>query len=220
MIPFKDDNPVNTAPIVTLLIIAFNITVFIMQLLSPRTGQEIAYAFGAIPENLTNFSDNPPAPVLMSIITSMFTHGGFMHLGGNMLYFWIFGDNVEDYLGHARFIIFYLFCGVIAAYSHALADPTSTVPMIGASGAVSGILGAYLVLFPAARVNTLIFFGFFIQVIKIPALIVIGFWAIIQFLNGLMSQGGLQHGGVAWYAHVGGFMAGLLTIKLWVPRRF
>ena len=149
----------------------------------------------------------------------MFLHGGLLHIGGNMLYLWIFGNNIEDRLGHFRFLLFYLVSGIIASYAHALSAPSSTVPMIGASGAVAGVLGAYILLFPHARVHTLIFFGFFIQVIKIPALIVIGFWAIIQVINGILSQGLLPQGGVAWFAHIGGFLTGLLTIKIWLPKR-
>ena len=136
-----------------------------------------------------------------------------------MLYLWIFGNNIEDRLGHIRFIFFYLFCGIAAAVSHALITPSSTVPMIGASGAISGVLGAYLLFFPYARIHTVIFLGFFVQTIQIPALIVIGFWAIIQVVNGLTAQVVQNQGGIAWFAHVGGFIAGLFTIKLWQPRR-
>ena len=220
MIPFKDDNPVSTAPIVTVGIVTLNVLVFLIQLVLMRDGQETAFAFGAIPQNLIYSYHTQPIPAFLTIFTSMFMHGGLMHIGGNMLYLWIFGNNIEDSLGHIRFLLFYLFCGVVSAYAHAFSDPTSTIPMIGASGAISGVLGAYVLLFPSARVHTLVFFGFFIQVLRIPALIVIGFWAIIQFLSGLLSQGGLHQGGVAWFAHVGGFLAGLLTIKLWLPRRF
>jgi len=219
MIPFKDDNPTNTYPYITVSIIIANAGVFLLQVFSPNTGQNIAFAYGAIPQNLVHFHSVQPIPVFMTLFTSMFMHGGLMHIGGNMLYLWIFGDNIEDALGHMRFLLFYLFCGVIAAYSHALTDPTSDIPMIGASGAISGVLGAYAILYPAAKVHTLLFFGFFIQVIRVPALIVIGFWAIIQFLSGFLSQDGLRHGGVAWFAHVGGFLAGLIMIKLWLPRR-
>ena len=149
----------------------------------------------------------------------MFLHGGFLHIAGNMLYLLIFGDNIEDTLGHVRFFFFYLFSGVVAAYGYAFMDPRSTIPMIGASGAISGVLGAYLLLFPRAKVHTLIFIGIFWQIVAIPAVIVIGFWIVIQVVNALFSSGALQHGGVAWFAHVGGFLAGLLTIKLWRPRR-
>ena len=149
----------------------------------------------------------------------MFMHGGIFHLAGNMLYLWIFGNNIEDKLGHVRFIFFYIFCGITAAYAHAIINPQSLVPMVGASGAISGVLGAYLLLFPRALVHTLVFLGFFVTVVKIPALIVIGFWVIIQFINGLISTSLIQEGGVAWFAHIGGFIVGLFTIKLWVMGR-
>jgi len=219
LIPYKDDNPITTFPFVTILIIALNISVFILGLLSSRDSQEIVLAYGAIPKDILAFHSDRPVPVALTIFTSMFMHGGLLHIAGNMLYFWIFGNNIEERLGHFRFVLFYLFCGVIAAYAHALSSPDSGVPMIGASGAISGVLGAYLLLFPTARVHTIVFFGFFVQVIRIPALIVIGFWAIIQFVSGLITQGILHQGGTAWFAHVGGFLAGLITIKLWLPRR-
>ena len=136
-----------------------------------------------------------------------------------MLYLWIFGNNIEDKLGYGKFILFYLLCGLSAAYAHALINPMSTIPMIGASGAVSGILGAYLLLFPYARVHTLIFFIFFIQVVRLPAMFVIGFWIVIQFLNGMISQGSAGNSGIAWFAHIGGFIFGLLTIKLFMMRK-
>ena len=219
MIPYKDDNPTRTTPFVTLIIIALNIAVFVLQLLSPRGSQQIAYDYGAIPQYILHFHSDQPIPAPLTIFTSMFMHGGLMHIGGNMLYFWIFGNNIEDRIGHVRFVFFYLFCGVVAAFAHALSSPGSAIPMIGASGAIAGVLGAYLLLFPSARVHTIVFFGFFVQVIRIPALIVIGFWAIIQFVSGLIGQGMLHQGGTAWFAHVGGFLAGLITIKLWLPRR-
>jgi membrane associated rhomboid family serine protease len=219
VIPYKDDNPTKTTPFVTLVIIALNIAVFVMQLLSPRDGQQIVYDYGAIPQYILHLHSNQPIPAPLTIFTSMFMHGGLLHIGGNMLFLWIFGNNIEDRLGHVRFIFFYLFCGIVAAFAHALSSPGSQIPMIGASGAISGVLGAYLLLFPSARVHTVVFFGFFFQVLRIPALIVIGFWAIIQFVSGLITQGILHQGGTAWFAHAGGFLAGLITIKLWLPRR-
>jgi membrane associated rhomboid family serine protease len=219
MIPYKDDNPTRTTPFATLIIIALNVAVFVMQLLSSKDGQQLVYSYGAIPREILSYHSGRPIPAPFTIFTSMFMHGGLMHIGGNMLYFWIFGNNIEDRLGHLRFVLFYLFCGVVAAFAHVLASPGSEIPMIGASGAISGVLGAYLLLFPSARVHTIVFFGFFIQVIRIPALIVIGFWAIIQLVSGLITQGVLHQGGTAWFAHVGGFLAGLVTIKLWLPRR-
>lgn len=219
MIPYKDDNPTYIFPFITIGIIILNIVVFFSQLVSSAGMNTITYAYGAIPYSLLTFESQQPVHPALTVFSSMFMHGGLFHLGGNMLYLWIFGNNIEDRLGHVRFIIFYLFCGIFAAYSHALSNPDSTIPMIGASGAVSGILGAYILLFPRANVHTLLFLGFFITTVKIPALIVIGFWAIIQFLNGMVSSGLQNAGGVAWFAHLGGFLIGLLTIKVWLPKR-
>lgn len=142
----------------------------------------------------------------------MFIHGGFLHIAGNMLYLWIFGNNIEDATGRLRFLIFYLLCGVFAAYAHAYMNRDSVTPMIGASGAISGVLGAYLLLYPRARVVTLVFFGFYIRTVEVPAMAVLGFWFLLQFLNALLSRG--STGGVAWYAHVAGFVAGMLLIGL------
>ena len=218
MIPYKDDNPISIIPFSTILIISLNILVFIMQLMSGEDSKSIVYNYGAIPHNLISFKSNQPIHPIITIFTSMFMHGGLFHLAWNMLYFWIFGNNIEERLGHVRFIFFYLFCGVAAAFSHALLSPGSNIPMIGASGAIAGMLGAYILLYPMAKIHTLVLLGFYITVIKIPALIVIGFWAIIQVVSGLISQGTTQ-GGIAFFAHVGGFVAGLATIKLWQPRR-
>ena len=218
MIPYKDDNPTRTAPYLTVGIIVLNVVVFLIQVAFRSKMELITYNYGAIPHNLVTFESRQPVHPALTVFSSMFMHGGLFHLGGNMLYLWIFGNNIEDRLGHLRFLIFYLFCGIFAAYSHAITNAGSTIPMIGASGAVSGILGAYLLLFPRARVHTLLILGFFITTVRIPALIVIGFWAFIQFLNGIISSGLQNSGGVAWFAHVGGFLIGLLTIKLWLPR--
>lgn len=219
MIPYKDDNPLTIIPFSTILIIGLNILVFIMQIMSVEDSKNIVYSYGAIPHNLVSFESNQPIHPALTIFTSMFMHGGLFHLAWNMLFFWIFGNNIEERLGHVRFIFFYLFCGVVAAFSHVLLSPGSNVPMIGASGAVSGMLGAYILLFPMARIRTLVFLGFYITVVELPALIVIGFWAIIQVVSGLISQGNAAQGGIAFFAHVGGFIAGLATIKLWQPRR-
>jgi len=219
LIPYKDDNPTYRLPYVTIGIIISNILIFLLEIISPPGMEKTVYAYGAVPQYILTFEKFQPIHPALTVFTAMFMHGGVFHLGGNMLYLWIFGNNIEDKLGHLRFIIFYIFCGITAAYSHALIDPHSLTPMIGASGAISGILGAYLLLFPRTGVYTLIFLGFFVQVVKIPALIVIGFWAIVQFINGLVSTGFVKQGGVAWFAHIGGFLTGLLTIKLWLPRR-
>jgi membrane associated rhomboid family serine protease len=158
------------------------------------------------------------------MFTSMFLHGGLFHVAGNMLYLWIFGNNVEDTLGHARFVVFYLASGVGAALGQTAFGPESTVPMIGASGAVSGVLGAYLLLFPRANVLTLIVLGFFIRLVRIPAVIVLGLWFAVQFLNGLVTwsasaSGGAAGGGVAWFAHIGGFLVGMALLYALHPRR-
>lgn len=219
MIPYKDDNPTVTFPFVTIGIIALNISVYIWELISPSGIDRIAYTYGAIPYNLLNLEKTQPLHPVVTVFSSMFLHGGFFHVAGNMLYLWIFGNNIEDRLGHIRFLIFYIIAGVVAAYAHAITSPRSLVPMIGASGAVSGVLGAYILLFPHSSVHTIVFFGFFWQIIKVPALIVIGFWAIIQFVNGIITKGLMAEGGVAWFAHIGGFLFGLLTIRLWLPKR-
>jgi membrane associated rhomboid family serine protease len=154
----------------------------------------------------------------------MFLHGGLLHVGGNMLFLWIFGNNVEDTMGHGRFTLFYLASGVVAAVGQTLITPTSNVPMIGASGAVSGVLGAYLLLFPHATILTLVMFGFFIKFFRIPALIVLGFWIVLQLLNGYLTYsahalGRGESGGVAWFAHIGGFLGGIVLLFLLRPRQ-
>ncbi|HYA11455.1 MAG TPA: rhomboid family intramembrane serine protease [Thermodesulfovibrionales bacterium] len=219
MIPYKDDNPTSITPFVTVGIIALNILVFLYEVVSPSGMEKFVYSYGAIPDYILTFEKVQPIHPALTIFSAMFMHGGVFHIAGNMLYLWIFGNNIEDKLGHIRFIFFYIFCGIISAYANALTDPQSHIPMIGASGAISGVLGAYLLLFPRAMVHTLVFLGFFVTVIKIPALIVIGFWAIIQLINGLVSTGLAREGGIAWFAHIGGFLSGLLTIKLWQPKR-
>jgi len=219
LIPYKDDNPTSTLPFITVGIIALNILVFLYEVVSPSGMQKLAYTYGAIPHSILTFEKVQPIHPALTVLSAMFMHGGAFHIAGNMLYLWIFGNNIEDKLGHLRFIVFYIFCGIVSAYVNAIVDPHSRIPMIGASGAISGVLGAYLLLFPRAMVHTLVFLGFFVTVVRIPSLVVIGFWAIIQIINGLISTGFAREGGVAWFAHIGGFLAGLLTIKLWLPRR-
>jgi rhomboid family protein len=174
--------------------------------------------FGLVPCRLTGVcptASDLPSPVF-TIFTSMFLHGGLFHIAGNMLYLWIFGNNVEDTLGHGRYLCFYLGSGVAAAAAQTLVGPGSHVPMIGASGAISGVLGAYIVLFPHANVLTLVVFGFFWRLVRIPALLVLGLWMVVQVLNGLGSLG--AGGGVAWFAHIGGFFAGMALLLLLRPR--
>jgi len=220
MIPLRDNVPARRFPIVTIALIAANVAVFFYQyLLVPETAQRIVFLYGLIPRELT--SGIPivphPVPVGATLVTSMFVHGGFFHVAGNMLYLWIFGNNVEDAMGHARFILFYLLSGLAAAFSQVISGPNSPIPMVGASGAVSGILGAYFLLYPHARVLTLITLGWFWRVVEIPALIVLGFWIVVQVLNGLLTFN-FQGGGVAWFAHIGGFFAGMVLIPVFKRR--
>ncbi len=219
MIPLKDDQPTHSFPLVTIGLIVLNIAVFFYQVsLGPAT-EAFVFTYGAIPFNLMNTIESrvPVPTVALSVFTSMFLHGGLLHLSGNMLYLWIFGNNIEDVMGHSRFIIFYLLCGIVAVFSHAWFETQSQIPMIGASGAVSGILGAYLLLFPRARILTLVPLGIMMPIIHIPALIVLGFWFLAQIGNSLLTPSGA--GGVAWLAHVGGFVAGMSLIFFFKKRR-
>lgn len=217
MIPIKDDIPSSHFPVVTLIIIGLNLLVFAFQFVLRRYNQWLISAFGVIPYELSHFKDLPPYlpfPLPSTLFTAMFLHGGVAHIFGNMLYLWIFGDNVEDAMGHIRFIIFYLSCGVVAAITQIIISPHSTVPMIGASGAISGVLGAYLLLYPRAKVLTLVFFGFFLEMIRIPAVVLLSIWIIIQFASGVISLSAHSiSGGIAWFAHIGGFLAGMAFIS-------
>ncbi len=216
MIPLKDDAPRDTFPYVTIAFIVINIALFVYGLgLGYRGMNYFIYSMAAIPFEITHFSDiGVPSIVAppFTLITAMFIHGGFFHLAGNMLFLWIFGDNIEDRLGHVKFILFYLLTGLIASSAHVLAAPDSTIPMIGASGAIAGVLGAYFVLFPRANVKTLIFLFVFVSVVRVPAVFFLGIWFLFQILS---SGSG---GGIAWYAHIGGFVSGALLIKLFVKR--
>lgn len=216
MIPLHDDNPTRTAPVVTVAIIATCVLVFLWQLSLGEHQQAGVVAFGMIPAVLFNHLQLPPAldviPAWSTLFTSMFLHGGWMHLIGNMLYLWIFGNNIEDSMGHGRFVVFYLLCGVGAALTQALPNTESTVPMIGASGAISGVLGAYLLLFPRARVLVLIPLFVYVTTVRLSAGVVLMFWFVFQILSSLLAAG--QEGGVAFGAHIGGFIAGMLLIPL------
>jgi membrane associated rhomboid family serine protease len=219
MIPLHDDNPTEINPIVTIALIVVCSLVFLYQASLPdRVGEAFVFSYGAIPAVIFGHEESPLEgavgfPVTLTLLTSMFLHGGWMHLIGNMLYLWIFGNNIEDVMGHVKFIIFYVVCGILAAISHALTDPSSAVPMVGASGAISGVLGAYLLLFPRAQVLVLIPLGLFTRTMYVPAGFVLGFWFVLQLLSGGMSLG-RGGGGVAFFAHVGGFVAGMALIGL------
>ena len=217
MFPLKDNIPTDKKPIVTLAIITANLLIFFYQLSLGENINFFLFKYGAIPFEITHGQEvtyQAAVPIPLTLFTAMFLHGGWMHVIGNMWYLWIFGNNVEDKLGHFRFVIFYLLAGLIASLTYVATNANSQVPMIGASGAIAGVLGAYLIRFPGARVLTLIWFGFFVRIVAIPALYVLGFWFIIQLLNGLPSIGANITGGVAWFAHIGGFVAGMGLFKV------
>ena len=217
-LPLKDDNPTSTFPLITLGLILTNGLVFYHQMsLDTVESQNFIFKWGAIPYQIHHgevLREFPEIPLPLTIFSSMFLHGGFLHLFGNMLYLWIFGNNIEDTLGHLRFLLFYLVCGLVAGLAQVFSNPESTVPMIGASGAVAGVLGAYLLLFPGARILTLFFIFIFIKFVRLPALVVLGFWFFIQLLG--VWGGSISN--VAFFAHVGGFIAGLILVKIFQPR--
>lgn len=215
MIPLRDRNPTRTVPFVNIALIVANVLVFLYQLSLGPGLEQFYYRFGIVPQALTaSLREGAVISVVGPMLSSMFLHGGWLHIGGNMLYLWIFGDNVEDKIGHGRYLVFYLLCGLISAAAHVLSNPMSTTPTIGASGAISGVLGAYLLMFPKARVITIIPIFIFLQVAELPALVVLGFWFIMQFLYGIVSIGSqaAESGGVAWWAHIGGFVAGIALV--------
>lgn len=222
MIPLQDENPSRTIPIINISLIIINIYVFVYQyFLSPLGPEKFILQWSSIPYEFSHFTDiNPPAiiPVPLTIFTSMFMHGGWLHLLGNMLFLWIFGDNIEDRLGHLKYIVFYLLCGVIASFSHILTNFNSQVPTIGASGAISGVMGAYMFLFPRARIKTMVIWFVFIQIIRIPAVVMIGYWILFQIFSAWLEFGSAEGGGIAWFAHIGGFVSGL-TLILFMRKR-
>jgi membrane associated rhomboid family serine protease len=214
MIPIHDDNPTTITPYVTYLIIILCALVFFWELSLAEQVERVFYSLGVVPAILVGDKTLPSELVIMpawgSIFTSMFMHGGWMHLLSNMLYLWVFGNNIEDAMGHRRFLVFYLLCGTVAVFAQVLPNPSSTVPMIGASGAISGVLGAYLLLYPHARVLMAIPLGIIFYTTRIPAGFVLVFWFGMQLFSSYMS--GEQQGGVAFGAHVGGFLAGIVLI--------
>jgi membrane associated rhomboid family serine protease len=219
MIPLKDDNPTRTVPFVNYALIAACVLVFLWQVSLGERIQAAIYAYGLIPGVLLGDARLPAelavVPAWMTVFTSMFLHGGWMHLIGNLLYLWIFADNVEDRFGHGRFVVFYALCGVAAAMAQALPDPDSQIPMVGASGAISGVLGAYLLMFPRAHVLVLLPLGPLSQLVRLPAPLVLGLWFAMQLLSELLAPPGA---GVAFRAHIGGFVAGLLLLPVFRRR--
>ena len=220
MIPLKDDNPTRIVPFVTVGLILANCVVFLYELLlPPDASKALILRLGITPGEITRAALHEPGGlghVAVTLVTAMFLHGNIPHVAMNMLYLWIFGNNIEDVMGHGRFVVFYLVCGLLASLTQVAASPHSNVPMIGASGAISGVLGAYLILFPAARVTTLLFFVIFFRVVSVPAIIVLGFWFLLQLLNA--GRGGTG-GGVAVLAHIGGFVSGVVLIAGFRRRR-
>ena len=212
MIPLRDENPTVLWPVLTVTFIMVNTAVFFYELsLEPRLLERLIYGMGMVPAALWQ-GPIPGTGGFHTIFTSMFLHGGWLHLIGNMLYLWIFGNNIEDSMGHLRFIIFYLAVGLAAALTHLFFNPDSMVPTIGASGAVSGVLGAYLVLFPHARILTFVPLGWFWRVIYLPAWVLLLFWIALQLLSQALAPMDSRAGGVAYAAHIGGFVAGLVLI--------
>ncbi len=233
MIPLKDDTPRLSTPLVNYFLIAANVVVFLLQIsLDPRSQREFVQTFGLVPERVVlilngalphaHAHSHPVSPVFafLPILTSMFLHEGFFHILFNMWFLWIFGRNVEDALGHFPYLIFYLVCGFVAAFAQILSGPNSLIPMVGASGAIAGVMGGYFILYPRARVLMLVPF-FFIFFLWLPAWVVLGYWFVLQFLSGVgtaLVAGGRNVGGVAFWAHVGGFLAGVFLVRLFPSR--
>lgn len=220
MIPLRDSIPTRSFPLITILIIGLNVAVFLFELLLDASGQLDGFlrTWGIVPYTVTHSFG---LIAFLSLFTAMFLHASPVHIIGNMLYLWIFGNNVEDSMGWLGFTIFYLLSGLGATAAQIVVAPSSLVPNIGASGAIAGVLGAYLVLFPRARVHTLVLLGYWIRVVQLPAVLVLGFWIIIQFFSGLASlsiSAGGAVGGVAWFAHIGGFVMGLLLVNVFRRR--
>ncbi|MEZ4667227.1 MAG: rhomboid family intramembrane serine protease [Anaerolineae bacterium] len=216
MLPISDINPTRRVPYITYAIIVINVIVFVLQLgLSPDQLQRVFLDQSVVPALVTRSPFS--LETILDFVRSMFFHGGWAHIGGNMLYLWIFGDNIEDRLGRILYILFYLFCGFVAGIAQVLIDSSSQVPLIGASGAIAGVLGGYLIMFPGVRVRGLILIGYFSRFTEIPALYVLGFWFVMQLFNGVASLGAVDTGGgVAFFAHVGGFVAGIILVWIFM----
>ena len=214
MFPLRDVIPSRTFPGVVIALITLNVLAFLFeQSLSSRELRVFVTTWGLVPRD----------PDLVTVFSSMFLHGGWMHIIGNMVFLWIFGDNIEDRMGHGRFLVFYLLCGAIAAAAHVLSDPRSPVPTIGASGAVAAVMGAYIVLYPHSRVLTLVFIFLFVDVVEVPAVLFLGLWFVTQLFSGvgtLFTAGGQMAGGIAFWAHVAGFLSGVVLVKVFArPER-
>jgi membrane associated rhomboid family serine protease len=207
MFPLKDTQPSYSRPVVTIVLITVNLLVFLFEAsLGPRTLNAFVEYYGLVPDHFQ----------LSRIFTSMFLHGGWLHVLGNMWFLWVFGDKIEDLLGHGKYLLFYLLCGIVAALGQVIANPYSTAPMVGASGAIAGVMGAYLLKFPRARILTLVFVFFFITTVEIPVPIMLGYWFVTQLFNGIgtIARTHLSQGGTAFFAHIAGFVAGIVLVKV------
>ncbi len=223
MIPLRDSNPSRTIPFVNYLLIAVNVLAFLLEVSLGRGMTKLILHLGLVPYNFVDDIQRIQINVgtILPLFSSMFLHGGWMHLIGNMLFLYIFGDNVEDRFGHFKYLVFYFIAGLTAAGTQIYMFPNSEVPMVGASGAIAGVLGAYVFMFPSAKILTLIPIFFFFQLIELPAFLFLGIWFLMQILSGLFALGiGADAGGVAWWAHIGGFVAGIVLIPFLRKRRW
>ncbi len=216
MIPLKDENPISTTPIVVYILIAINLAVFVHQLTLGEQIEDFFQLYAVIPKELTaSFEGNPPnqsVPEMVTLVSSQFLHGGWMHIGFNMLYLSIFGNNIEDSLGHSKFLLFYLTCGILASLTHWFFDMQSLIPTLGASGAIAGVMGAYILKYPKAQILTLIPLGIIFTTIRIPAIFFLGFWFLQQAISSFASLGltNVTEDGIAYWAHSGGFIFGVI----------
>ena len=214
MIPLKDENPTYTTPIVVYVLIAINIVVFLHEMSLGSQLNDFFQLYAVVPQELSaSFAGTPPnqpVPELVTLISSQFLHGGIMHIAGNMLFLWTFGNNIEDSLGHVKFLLFYLICGILAGLTHWFFDMQSLVPTVGASGAIAGVMGAYILKYPKAKIVTLLPLGIIFTTIRIPAMFFLGFWFVQQAISSVASLGVSSEGGVAYWAHAGGFIFGAI----------
>lgn len=219
MIPLKDTIPSRSFPVINYLLICANLGCFLYELSQGSRLSGVLAAWGVVPARLFSLEAGIARDVL-TLATSMFLHAGWLHFLGNMLYLYIFGDNVEDRLGHLRYLAFYLLCGICAGLAQALISPAMRVPMVGASGAIAGVMGAYFCLYPRARIVTLLFLVFFVQIVEIPAFFFLGLWFLLQFYSGALSpEARAAAGGVAWWAHIGGFASGVVLLLFFKRKR-
>lgn len=223
MIPLRDANPSQSVPFITVLLIIANASIFLFELSIGKNLNELFSYFALIPAKYFYLAADSGVNYIerfYPLITSQFLHGGWLHVIGNLWFLWIFGDNIEDHIGHFKFLLFYLLCGIAAGLTHVYTNPASPIPTVGASGAVAGVMGAYTILYPRARVLTLIPIFYFIRITELPAFMFLGIWFLMQFFSGAFSlAAGVASAGVAWWAHIGGFVVGVIFILLFFPRK-